>query len=107
MTDLQESQVFGSGALLAGIVVSFFLRRISIRGWIAVVLLMVTCAAWALIDSADSPSPSRLPMFVTFLFSAPISIYYALRARHASDRVFARAAFAGSLLVLVFLLFMV
>jgi hypothetical membrane protein len=78
------------------------------RGWIGVVLLLIASGALALIESGESSQPSNLPMFVTFLFIAPIAIVYSFRARRvAPDRVASLAAFAGSFVVSAFLLFTV
>jgi hypothetical protein len=108
MTSLRALQVFGLAALAVGIVIAFFAHRAPMRGWIAIVLLLVASGAWALIESGEDSRPSSLPMFLTFLFVAPIAVVYSLRAnRHAPDRVTALAAFAGSFLVAAFLLLMV
>ena len=107
MTSLRAIQVFGFAALAGGIIVAFLIRRVPMRGWAGVVLLMIASGAWALIDQRDDSQPSSLPMFIAFLFVSPIAIVYSFRARRlAPDRVIARAAFAGSFLVAAFLLFM-
>jgi hypothetical membrane protein len=78
------------------------------RGWVGVVLLLVASLAWALVEAGESSRPSSFPMFLTFLLVAPVSVVYSFRARRvAPDRVVALAAFAGSLVVAAFLLFMV
>ena len=100
--------MFGLAALAVGVAVAFLSRRAPVRGWIGVALLFVASLAWALIDSGEGSQPSSLPMFLTFLLVAPVAVVYSFRARRAApDRILALAAFAGSFVVAVFLLFMV
>ena len=108
MSAIREMHVFGLVALGAGFLVASFSRRAPMRGWVGVALLLVASLAWAFIDSGEDPEISSLPMFLTFLFTSPISIVYSFRARRvAPDRLTALAAFAGSFVVSTFLLFMV
>jgi hypothetical protein len=108
MTSLRALQVFGLAALAAGVLVALFVHRAPKRGWVGVVLLLVASGAWALIESGESSRPSSLPMFIAFLFVAPVAVVYSFRARKAApDRVVALAAFIGAFIVSAFLLFMI
>jgi hypothetical protein len=99
--------IFGLVALAVGIIVAVFLRRVPKRGWVGIALVLVSAVAWAFIESGESSRPSSLPMFLMFLFIAPVAVVYAFRARRAApDRVAALAAFVGSFIVGAFLLFM-
>jgi hypothetical membrane protein len=103
MTSLRTLQICGLAALAVGVTVASFSNRAPKRGWIGVVLLLVASLAWASIESGES-----LPMLATYLLVAPIAVVYPFRARRAApDRFVALAAFAGSFVVAVFLLFTV
>jgi len=89
-------------------VVSFFTQRAPRRGWVGVLLLLIASVALMLVDPKEDWRPSRLSMFLTFLFVAPVAGVYSFRARRlAPDRVIALAAFAGSFIVAAFWLLMV
>ena len=108
MTSLRTLQVFGLIALAAGIVLSVVSHRAPSRGWVGILLLLLAGSAWALIETSDNSRPSNLPMFLSFLFLAPIATVYSFRARRvAPDRMTATAAFAGSFVIGAALLFMV
>ena len=94
----------GVAALVVGVVATAFVRRLPMRGWIGVALVLLSATAWALIEAGSS---SSITMFMLFLFSAPVAVVYSFRARRlAPDRVPALAAFVGSFIIGAFLLFM-
>jgi hypothetical protein len=108
MTSLRTMQILGLMAFAVGSAASFASRRVPVRGWAAVALLVAAAGAWACIEGGESSRPSSIPMFLTFLLLAPVAIVYSFRARRtAPDRVAAIAAFVGSFLVAAFLLFMI
>jgi len=98
MNSLRALQGCGLAAMGAGVVVACFTHKAPQRGWIALLLLLVASGAWALIEAGESSQPSNLPMFVTFLFIAPVAIAYAFRARKsAPDGAIALAAYMAPL----------
>jgi len=108
MTSLRTLQVLGLVAVGFGIMLSVVSRRVPMRGWVGVVLLLVAAVTWACIDSENTSRPTSLPMYLSFLLLSPVAVVYSFRARRvAPDHVAAVAAFMGSFVVAVFLLFMV
>ena len=104
MDSFRAIQASGLAALAAGVAIAFIARRLPMRGWVGVLLLLSASASFVLIDSSGPP---HLAMLLIFLFIAPVAGVYALRARrHAPDRVVATAAFVGSFLVAPLWLFM-
>ncbi len=107
MDSFQTVMVCSLATLVAGVVVACFTHRAPKRGWVGVILLLVAAGAVTLSEPGDSAHPSNLPMFLVFLFVAPVAVVYAFRARKtAPDRRIALAAFAGACFISVFLLWM-
>ena len=93
MASLPVIPVFGLAAFSAGVAVAFFTRRVPMRGWMAVVLLLLASTALGLIASS-------VPMLLTFMIIAPVAIVYSFQARRrAPDRLLALAGFAGAFFV--------
>jgi hypothetical protein len=100
MISFRIFQVSGLAALAAGLVIAFCVRRLPVRGWVGVLLLLSASISFVLIDSEGPPNLAHLAMLLIFLFIAPIAVVYAFRVRRrAPDRVVATAAFVGSFLV--------
>ena len=89
--------------------ISFFMHRAPMRGWIGILLLLVASVAFILIDlKEDSRLTPHWFMFITFLLVSPIAVVYSFRARRrAPDPLVALGAFSGSFVVAAFWLFLV
>ena len=106
MPSLRAFQVCGFVALAVGLIVSIISSRAPKRGWVGIVLLLVSALAWTLIETGESST--NLSMIAAFMLISPVAIVYSFRSRRlAPDRAVAKAAFAGSFLVLAFLLYMI
>ena len=92
---------------IVGVTVSLFAHRVPRRGWIGLLLILLSGLLWGLIEPSDSSAPERLWTLPCFTFFAPVAVIYAFRSRKvAPDRLFAKAAFIGSFLIAAALLFM-
>ena len=93
-------------AFAVGVCIAFFARKISSRGWVAIILLLSAALVWMLIDGGDSSRASSLPMSLSFWIITPFAVVYSFRARrHAPDRLPALAAFVGGFIIGGFYLF--
>jgi len=97
-----EFPVFGLIASGIGVVVGT-MRRLPMRGWVAGALLIVAALPLALMYLLIPPghsSPSNLPVFLAFMFAAPLAVTYSIRARRtAPDRLAAWTAFVASFFI--------
>jgi len=94
-------------SFVVGIVAGIFIRKIPMRGWVAVLLLILSALCWTFSEPNDSAVNERTWLLPCFMFIAPVAIIYSFRARKsAPDRLFARAAFFASFLIAIALLFM-
>ena len=91
---------------LAGVIVGALVRRVPMRGWIAVSLLLFSALLWTLSEPSDSSAPERVWTLPCFSFVAPIAVIYSFRIRrHAPDRIFATAALVGACIIAIALIF--
>jgi hypothetical protein len=106
MSNLKTMSLFATGAFGAGLAVALFARRLPLRGWVGVVLLMLAALFFSLTETGDDSGASGLAMMYCFFFLAPVAVMYSFRARRAPDRLLARSGFIGSFIVGAFLLWM-
>jgi cytochrome bd-type quinol oxidase subunit 2 len=106
VNDLQTYVIFGFVSLALGIILAFCLWRAPSRGWVGVALVLAASLCFALSDTGDSTREKSLPLMLMFFVLAPVAVVYSFRARRvAKDRIWANAAFVGSFVVGIMLLF--
>ncbi len=92
---------------VVGVTASIFVHRVPRHGWVGLLLVLLSGLFWGLSEPSDSSAPERLWTLPCFTFFAPVAVIYAFRSHKvAPDRLFATAAFIGSFLIAVALLFM-
>jgi uncharacterized membrane protein len=97
---MKSSAFLALAAYAVGVVAAALVRHLPARGWVAIILLLPPAFAFSQIDPRDALRPSNYPFFILFMFSSPVAVAYAFRARKfAPDRGPARAAFVGALII--------
>jgi hypothetical protein len=92
---------------ISGIIVGVFVRKVPMRGWIAISLLILSALFWTLGEPNDNSTHERVWLLHCFIFTAPIAVIYSFRAHIlAPDRLLARAAFFASFVIALAFLFM-
>jgi hypothetical protein len=92
---------------VAGGAASMLFRKLPSRGWIAILLLLISGTLWVIPETQGWGAPTVSWPMPFFTFSAPIAVIYSFHIRNrAPDRLSTRVALIGACIIAALLIAM-